>query len=172
MCAATLAATAQQDAETVMQQAQPGPAHEILKMMEGTWKQKVTSTMEPGKPTTGAGKATHTMILGGRFLEMKGSAELFGMKVASQTILGHDNRKGKYFAYSIDELGTYAVSATGDYDAATKTLTLHGEEREGEMVMRFKFVFRIIDKNHMHFSVIFAMPEGEQSMIEIEWTRV
>jgi hypothetical protein len=151
---------------------QPGPAHDVLKLFTGKWKSTITAHFDPNHPTKGTGSTTNTMIMGGRFLQMQGDGTLMGLKVANMQIIGYDTRKNKYFSFSIDELGTYAVTAEGDYDAATRTLTLNGVEEQGAMKMNFKVVMKIIDKNTFSSSVVFDIPgQGEMTMVEQIFTK-
>jgi len=163
----------QEDMEKAAKLAQPGPGHEVLKLFVGKWKSAITAHFDPTMPMKGKGQTTNTMILGGRFLQMEGDGTMMGMKVANVQILGYDNRNGKYFIFSIDEMGTYAVTAEGDYDEATKTLTLRGTEQEGDMKFDFRFVIQFVDKKTIKMDVIFAFPgQGEQKMVEGVYTKV
>ncbi len=167
------AAVAQTDLNETLAMSKPGAAHEILKMMAGTWKQKVTSFMDPsGNPVSGSGTATNQMILGDRFLQINSTSTLAGTTVSSLTILGYDNRVGKYFTFGIDEMGTYAVTAEGAYDAATKTIMLRGKEKQGEMTMDFTFAYTIISKNAFTLTLSFDMPDGKKlDVVKVEFTR-
>lgn len=159
--------------QNAMKMAQPGPAHDVLKHFEGKWKSTITSYFNPSAPMKGTGKTTNTMILGNRFLQMEGDGTIMGTKVANMQILGYDNRKGKYFIFSIDEMGTYAVTAQGDYDEATKTMTLHGTEEEGGMKFNFRMVMQFVDKKTVKFDLVFDFPgQGEMKMVEGVYTKV
>jgi Protein of unknown function (DUF1579) len=161
-----------QDMEDAMKSSLPGPEHDVLKLLTGKWKSTITVRFDPSNPVTGKGSTTNRMILGGRFLQMEGEGTVMGVKAANMQILGYDNRKGKYFSFSIDELGTYAVTAQGDYDAATKTITLSGVEEQGEMKMNFRFLIKIVDKNKFNFNLIFDIPgQGEMTIVEGVYTR-
>lgn len=172
LLATATAAWAQSDMEAMLKMAQPGPAHEILKQFEGSWKQYVSANMGTG-PSTGTGALTNRMILGGRFLQMDGAATVGGMTITSMSILGYDNRIGKYTLYSIDEFGTYAITARGAYDSTTRILTFLGVEEEGGMKMEFKITIAIVNKDTYTFRLDFTMPDGkDMTAVEIKCTRI
>lgn len=169
---ATLA-FAQPDMEQQMKLAQPGPQHEVLKEFAGKWKGQLTMMMDPsGKPSSFPTSSNSSMIMGGRFVQINATSAMFGKPFATMMILGYDNRKGKYTLFSIDEMGTYSISAEGDYNAATKMLTLIGTEVDQGMSMEFKMIFDLTSKTRHTFSIVFKMPDGsEQPMVKIETTK-
>ncbi len=160
--------------------AQPGPEHELLKGLEGKWTQDLTMWPEPGgqyMTSTCMGEAT--MILGGRFLQIDTKGVIFGMDGQSMQLLGFDRRHKKYTIVGFDTQGTYYVTAAGDYDPKTSTLTLSGEDIDPifNMVQKYDFVIKIIDKDTHSWSIIFKNPEmthGEKEfkMLEIMSKRV
>jgi hypothetical protein len=148
----------------MMKLAQPGPEHELLKSMEGETNIAFKYYMDKDATADGAGTGKNTMIMGGRFLMMENTTSTMGMTVKGMTILGFDRRKNKYTMFEIDEMGTYSVSAEGDYNADTKTLTLNGSELDpvSKKSMDFKFVYDLSKPNEHKFSVIFIKPDGSE----------
>jgi hypothetical protein len=162
--------------EEDMKVATPDSRHERLKVFEGEWTSTTNYYMAPGHPASGSGTASNRMILGGRFIEMKGMGEVMGMKYESLSILGFDRRTDKYTLVAFDELGTYYVEAEGDYNEATKVLLLNGTylEPNSKKDMSYRFVFDISDPNAVKYSVIFLDMPGmpaEFTMVEGIYTK-
>lgn len=162
--------------EQDMQMAAPDARHERLKMLEGEWATTSSFYMAPGQPMTGTGTGSNRMILGGRFIELKGISEFMGMKFESLTIMGFDKRTDKYTLIGFDELGTYYVEAEGDYNESTKVFSLEGTyvEPTSKMNQRYKFIFDVSAPNVMKYSVVFydmpGMP-AEFTMVEGTYTK-
>ncbi len=147
--------------EESMQLSMAGPGHEPLKQLEGTWEQSFNFIVAPGaQPISGTGLMENVMIMGNRFLQTVGQVTAMGTKVGSLQVLGFDNRKQKYFLFSIDEMGTYAMTAEGDYNAKTRTFTLRGSDSEGGKVTEFMMVFQVVGPNEYNSSLSFLMPDG------------
>ena len=51
-----------------MKYAAPGPEHDLLKSMAGTWKTVTKAWTGPGDPQVSEGKCVTTVILGGRYI--------------------------------------------------------------------------------------------------------
>ncbi|KXK56339.1 MAG: DUF1579 family protein [Chlorobi bacterium] len=172
---ASFTLSAQEGGEFVEMEAaaMPGPGHEILKQMLGSWDQKMIVTMMPGMPPMeGTGTAENAMILGGRYVEGNGVITAMGMTAKTKMFTGYDNRRSKYFLFAIDELGTYAVTAEGDYDAAKRTWTFHGVEDDGKQTMKFKIITQMVNDNEMTSEIVFIMPDGtEHRAVRVESKR-
>ncbi|HVZ41425.1 MAG TPA: DUF1579 family protein [Candidatus Kapabacteria bacterium] len=168
------AARAQSPMEEMMKKAQPGPQHELLKEIAGTWNYRLTDYMS-GTPQTSNGTATSAMILGGRFLKVETFGTMMGMSANTFSMMGFDNRNGKYFMWEVDEMGTYSVFAEGTYDAASRKLTLRGENEEEGQKVPFRFTYTMIDKDHFTFEIAFSLGSAgkpmEQKVLEIAYTR-
>ena len=161
--------------EESMKLAQPAPQHKILSDLTGKFTQKIKFNMAPGQSMEGDGAGETTSIIGGRFIQIKSVGKLMGMETEVMTIMGYDRRKDKYTLFSIDGMGTYSVSAEGDYDAATKIMTLKGTEDDpkSNMKMDFKFVFDLSKDKTTKMDIIFINPDGsENKMVEVTSTKV
>jgi hypothetical protein len=134
-----------------MMAAAPAEQHQRLAKLAGKWKVSGKFFMPGFGEMPFTGSTDNTMILGGRFLRIEGAAKASqpGFESESLTVQGFDKRTGKYTMWSVDTMGTYSVSAEGDYDDAAKTLTLEGvNEEPGKGKVPFKFVLRFIDDAH------------------------
>lgn len=168
---AVAVAQAQPGMEEMVKMAAPGPEHELLKSMTGKWNYKLTNYMDPSKPTKTSGTAKGEMMLGGRFARFESSGKMMGANFSTFSLMGFDRRKNKYFIVECDELGTYTVFAEGDYDKATKTLTLSGENEEEGTKVPFQFIFKLTDADHMSFSIVMEMGGQKMKMVDIDYTR-
>lgn len=164
--------------------AQPGPEHERLKTLEGTWNVTSRWWMEPGSPpmeVTGTG--TNRLILGGRYLEMR--TELSGnpyfrdddgtpSPMESRVFYGFDRRSDQYTLVGFDTLGTYYVTAAGTWDPETETITLHGEDEDPALgtVQRYDMHLRFESEDRVVWDIVFQTPEGEEfKVMEVVSTR-
>jgi hypothetical protein len=109
------AAEMQKYMEASVKAATPGPEHEKLKAMAGTFDVKTSMWVEPNKPpmeSTG-GTATNKMILGDRFLMQEFSGTFMGEPLNGMVISGYDNLKKKYTSMSIDSQMTSMLTGEG-----------------------------------------------------------
>lgn len=160
---------------TYMELAQPGPEHQLLNDMAGKWNMELTMWPQPGgEPMKSNLTGEFNLILGGRFLQSNSKGKIFGMDSETMQILGFDRRSKKYTLVAFDTQGTYSVSAAGTMDPKTSTMTLYGEDVDPvmNMVQKYDFVIKVIDKDTHSWSIIFKNPEmtggaAEFKMIEI-----
>jgi len=160
---------------TYMELAQPGPEHQLLNDMAGKWNMELTMWPQPGgEPMKSNLTGEFNLILGGRFLQSTSKGKIFGMDSETMQILGFDRRSKKYTLVAFDTRGTYSVSAAGTMDPKTSTMTLYGEDVDPvmNMVQKYDFVIKVIDKDTHSWSIIFKNPEmtggaAEFKMIEI-----
>jgi hypothetical protein len=145
----------------------PAPQHELLKKLDGKWDIKFKLNFDV--TAEGTGSAESKMILGGRFLQWEQRSEAMGMKFGAMNILGFDRRINKYTIYGIDELGTYAVTGEGDYDAGKKILTLSGKTLDPSgksgAQQEYKFIYDFSTENTVVMQVIFKMADGSEKAI-------
>lgn len=158
-----------------MELAQPGPEHQLLNDMAGKWNMELTMWPQPGaEPLKSNLTGEFNLILGGRFLQSTSRGKIFGMDSETMQIMGFDRRSKKYTLVAFDTQGTYSVSAAGTMDPKTSTLTMYGEDVDPvmNMVQKYDFVIKVIDKDTHSWSIIFKNPEmtggaAEFKMIEI-----
>jgi hypothetical protein len=127
--------------------------HQLLEKLVGTFKTEARMFMVPGEPpltSHGTGKAE--WILGKRFVKVESSVGqgAAGKELESEslTIYGFDTRTNKYTVIALDTMGTYWVTAQGDYDANTKELKLSGSVIEQGQTMKFRWVVKFEDTRH------------------------
>lgn len=163
----------------MMRLSQPGPEHKMLAKYEGTFDMEINYYTAPGQtPMKMTGTATNKMILDGRFLESTGEGDMGGFTMKSLTIVGFDRRHGVFTSTGFDNTGTYSVSAQGEYDPDTKTITMSGTDEDPifEFVQVYDFKMKLIDDDHFSWDVTFYNPEMTQgedefTIVEISYSR-
>ncbi|MBI3139095.1 MAG: DUF1579 domain-containing protein [Sphingobacteriales bacterium] len=109
----------------------PGDMHKWLAGRTGTWEAEVSMWMDPAAPPTKS-KSTDvvTMSPSGLFQIGNYSSTMMGMPFQGQSTLGYDNAKKKFVLSWIDNFSSGMVIMYGEYDAATKTLSLTGVQTD------------------------------------------
>ena len=153
--------------------AMPGPMHEFLKPMAGSWKATAKTWMAPGDPAVSEGACENTWILGGRFLQTAYKGEFGGMPFEGFGLLGYDNQKKEFVSVWVDDMGTGISFSNGSADAAGKVLTLHSTTMDpatGKPV-KYKMVTKVSDENQHAMSMITMKDGKEHTDMEITYTR-
>jgi hypothetical protein len=146
----------------------PGPEHEHLKQMEGTWEANVKF---PGGESKGT--MTYKMELGGLWLLSNFKGQFGGQPFQGKGIDGYDSVKKKYVSIWVDSMSMAPMISEGTFDKERKVLTMFGEgpAMEGKMT-KYKSVIEIKDHDTMVFTMSGPLKEGkEQSMLTITYTR-
>lgn len=154
---------------------QPGQQHELLKGLAGDWTTSIKMWGKPGsEPMTSTANTTNKMILDGRFLQTTSTGQMMGLKMESLSLMGFDGRSDKYTLVGFDTMGTYYVTAAGDYDAGAKTLVLGGtsEHPKFGFTESYQFKIKIVSADEYVISILFDQPDGSQfMMVEITHQR-
>jgi hypothetical protein len=131
---ATLALSQEQSADKrkgFARLGQPGPEHERLKALVGTW--EITST---GVGQESKGSAVYKSILGGRFVTEEVKVPFGGQTMEWLGIYGYDQQKKKFTAVWVDNLDTTTETAEGVAEASGRVFNFKGEHvdpRSGKM---------------------------------------
>jgi hypothetical protein len=160
----------------MMKLATPGPEHERLKAMEGTFNADVTMQMAPDAPPINSkGTMINKMILGGRYLQGDYKGEFMGQPFTGISMTGYDNATKKYVATWMDSMSTTVMMATGTADSTGKTITTTATvecpmDQGGPKTM--KQVTTIIDKDHHTYECYEVAKDGKETkMMTIKYTR-
>jgi len=139
----------------------PGPEHEVLKQMEGTWEATLEGENKPN------GTSKYEAKVGGLWIvnEYKGSFD--GNPFEGHGLNGYDLIKKKYVMVWVDSMSPAPLIMEGDYDKAKKTLTLEGEGQGPEGPMKFRSVTEFKDKNTM----VFKMYGGDNPVVSLTYKR-
>ncbi len=100
--------------QAMMDSMTPGPEHAALAEMAGVYDMSVTmwGPSSP-EPLTTTGTAERAMILGGRVLQEKVTAEFMGLPFEGEARTGYDNVTDTYWSTWIDNMSTGLNSSTG-----------------------------------------------------------
>lgn len=151
--------------------------HERLKEEVGTWDASLRSWMQgPGaEPTVSTGVETVKLMPGGFWILAEFDGKFGDIPFSGAGHTGYDPLKKKYVGTWVDSMSPSMLITEGDYDPATKTLTMHakgkepsGKDYEARMVSTHK------DKNTRVFSMSMKSDDagGEfVKMLEITYTR-
>lgn len=96
----------------------PGPQHQALASMAGSYDIKTKSWHDAKSPAMeDSGTATRTMALDGRVLVEDYQATMMGMPFIGHGMTGYDNVTGKYWSTWNDNMMTGVIMMTGTCDA-------------------------------------------------------
>lgn len=152
----------------------PGKMHEMLAKQSGDWAYESKIWMAPGMdPETYSGTATISMILGGRYQEMKTFGEMMGMQMEGRSITAYDNGKKEFISTWIDNFGTGLMITTGKYDEATNSTTMTGKMYDpmSGTDVNVKTVGKFINENKSTFEMYMMMGDQEFKTMELTYTR-
>jgi hypothetical protein len=152
----------------------PGPMHQVLSKTTGEWKVEISSWNNPSGPADiSEGTSKYEMILGGRYLLGKHTADLGNMKMEGMEISGYDNAKKKFFSTWIDNGGTGVLYQEGTYDSTTKSINFSGSFTDpmGNEV-KVRQVIRFIDDNNTIMEMYMIQDGEETKWMEMKSTRV
>lgn len=159
--------------EMVVKMGTPGAEHELLKGMSGTWKATCKAYHAPGmEPDVSKGTTRNEMMLGDRFAHQhfKGMMKMPTADGGHEEsdfegvgVMGYDKIKKHYFTLWMDNFGTTYYTATGQYDAAKKELTMIAvgpDPMKGMQDSESKWVWRFESKNRYAFEMHMDMGGG------------
>ena len=156
-----------QQIEAMVAKMRPGPEHQALTQLVGTWNQEITYDMGGAKKLTVKGTATNRLILGGRFLTSERTADnpagaVYGEpKAEALSIYGFDRRNSQYTILELDSLGTYWVSAAGS-KAEAGSIVMSGETEDDhggrKEIRKYDMVLRFVDADTYVTQIIFKFP--------------
>jgi hypothetical protein len=170
-----MSAAEQEMMQKYMQAATPGPEHQKLAKLAGTWKMDVTAWMAPGAPPEKSeGTAEFKAILGGRYLLQEVKGTMGGQPFEGRGTMGFDNVTKERFATWTDSMSTGLLVMRGKCPADAKKCTTRGQGSDavaGKMVS-FAETTTMTDDNHFTFELRGPGPDGKQfKMMEIKYTR-
>ncbi len=158
-----------------MEYATPNENHKALEQLVGNWDTSMKAWM-PGKETAEESTGTSSVqwILGGRFIQQTFTGTHMGQPFEGIGITGYDNQKKKYQSTWIDNMGTGMMTATLNYDVATKTFAEEGSfscpMKGGDL--NYRAAIKIIDETHYSYEMFTTDEEGKESkMMEIQYTK-
>jgi hypothetical protein len=159
-----------------MQTMQPGPAHERLKELLGSYDITMRMSMGPGQPAMESkGTDEITWFAEGKWLQSNWKVDMLGQPCKGLTILGYDNFKERYVWTKVDSMQTCITSAFGHFDQSGDNLILWGtidEPMTPEQDKQVKYVLRGYGKDHFVLEVHDMMiGETNTKVLEFEYRR-
>ena len=146
----------------------PGPEHEKLKEMEGTW----DAVMEMGGQKSKC-VAVYKPICGGMWMASDFEGDLGGLKFEGHGLDGYDLNKKKYVGVWVDSMSSAPLRMEGDYDPQSKLLVMTGESVDpAGNPQKFKTTTETKDDDHFTFTMYMIGPDGaERPAFTIEYAR-
>jgi hypothetical protein len=147
---------------------QPGPEHQRLKELEGTWDAVVKLAEGESK-----GTMTYKIDLGGMWLTSEFRGELAGTKFHGKGFDGYDPIKKKYVGIWVDSMSSSPVVTEGTFDKEGKVLTMTGEGPGPDgSPMKYKLTTEHKTKDLLVFTMFAPGPDGkDMAMMTITYTR-
>src|ERR1051325_4809921 len=109
----------------------PKEVHDALAAFVGNFDTVTEVSLGPGEPLKTRDVATSKWVMGGLFVQFSSTAAPDEeLKSDRLIIYGYDPAAKKYTMWQIESGSTTAGVATGDFDAATKTITLEGAKEK------------------------------------------
>ena len=163
--------------KAMMDYGTPGEMHKMLAASNGTWNAETTMwEYEGAAPQKSTGTAVNSMIMGGRYQSSKHSGNMMGMPFEGQSLTAYDNATKKFVSTWVDNWGTGIMMMEGNWDAATKKLTMTGTMpdlvRPGKQCT-LREIFTIVDDNTQKMEMYGPDPKTgkDHKMMEINLTR-
>jgi hypothetical protein len=147
----------------------PGPEHDVLKDLAGTW--DATIKME-GMPES-KGDVTYRMGVGGLWLLSRVRSSFGGQPFEGRGMDSYDAAKKKYVSVWVDSMGTTPMISEGTYDKKTKTMTMTSDYPgpDGKPA-KYKTVSRFKDKDTIDWTMAIVGPDGKETkMMSILYKR-
>ena len=144
---------------------QPGPEHQVLKRLEGTW----DTTMKAGGMEF-KGTMTYKMELNGLWLVGSLQSDLAGQKFYGKGLDTYDAGKKKYVGVWFDSMSTTPMTMEGSYDKEKKTLTMVGQGpgQDGKLTT-WRSVSQMPDNDTVEMSMYVG--DGKEPMFTVTYKR-
>ncbi len=154
----------------------PSEAHKTLEAMVGKWNYVSKFWMSAdGKVEETTGTSEHTLIYGGRFLKQEVKGTWMGQPFEGLGIIGYDNIRAQYQSIWFDSMATGIMSMSGQFDAATQTLSESGKNScplTGDKERECRADWKIVDANQNVYSAYTIGPDGKEFKgMEITYTK-
>jgi hypothetical protein len=148
-----------------MMPAKPGPEHEILKQMAGTFDAVVHAGPTPEK-----GTMTTRLLGNGLWAVSDFEGAMMGGGFVGHDVFGYDVAKKKYVSNWVDTLATSMFAFEGTWDAATQTMTMETTEPHPDTGEKMINVTKVVDADHHVFEMHFGSVDSP-AVLKIEYTR-
>lgn len=153
----------------------PGKVHKLLEQYTGSFTAEISMWMSSDtKPEVVTIQSAHTLLLGGRFLEMKQTGNMMGMVYEGITTLGFNTSDQSMSMVTLTNMGTGTLTLTGPWNETKKTATLTGTMTDpvSKKLIKVKQIISFQDANTIvieNFDQIADKPERKS--IQYKFTR-
>jgi hypothetical protein len=139
----------------------PTAQHKVLAAFVGDFDQFTEVHLGPREPMKAKGIGTGRWILGGRFVEVRSeSAPDEDLKGERLLIYGYDPAAKKYTLYNFESGSLGVTTATGEYNAASKTFTFDGQRDEpGASKIPFRWVLKVLENGELEQKILVNTPQ-------------
>jgi hypothetical protein len=151
----------------------PGPEHEVLKQLVGTWDAQVKCLVPGQAAQESKGEYTARLDVGGLFLVTEFKGQLAGGAFQGRGLTGYDPFKKKYRGVWVDSMSPGIFTSEGAFDKSGKifTETMERPDPQGKP-MKMRLTTELKDKDHMTFKMYARGEDGKENMMmEIAYTR-
>ena len=164
-------------AEYMQEFGSPGPEHETLKRMVGTWDVATSYFMAEGMPPDkSTGTCEYRSILDGRIIvqDYQAASEASGFSMTGFGLIGFDRFKGKHFAVWTDTMSTGVSVWEGSANASGNKVVYWHEDinpmtREPK---KAKMVTEQVSDDEMTMKMFEIRKDGSERLeLEITYTR-
>jgi hypothetical protein len=145
----------------------PGPEHDLLKKLDGTW----DVTMKMGDQES-KGTCTYKPGPGGMWMLSDFQGEMAGSKFEGHGVDGYDAGGKEYVSVWVDSMSQKPMTMRGNWDADKKTMTMTGEGpgMDGKPV-KYKSVTEWKDDDTMVFTMNQEQDGKDVPMFTITYKR-
>jgi hypothetical protein len=162
----------QAEMEAYMKAGTPGPQHQAMAGMVGTWSMLVKSFAPGAPPQESTGTAVRKMTLEGRVLVEEVEASMMGMPFKGHGMRGYDNVSGKYWSTWTDSMSTGIMLSEGTCDGTTCTFTGSWNDPVKKGPVTARMTVRHVSPTVEVFEMYYPGPDGKEAkMMEITYTK-
>lgn len=157
----------------IMEAMKPGPEHQQVAKLAGTWDVACRFWMTPDAPPTETrGVNIFRTVFDGRFVEGEFTATLMGQPFTGRSVAGYDRGAKHYVSTWYDSMGTGINRLTGPSSDGGKTITYTGDmvcPKDGKVQVREVETHQSDDRFTI---VMYQTKDGkEQKTMELAYTR-
>lgn len=145
----------------------PGPEHDLLKKLEGTWEATVHAGGQDSK-----GTMVYKPACGGLWMASKYEGDFNGQKFEGRGLDGYNSMKKKYVSVWVDSMSPAPLITEGTFDDASKTMTMTGEGpgMDGKPA-NFKMTTKWSDDDTIEMKMCIVQDGKDQDMMTINYKR-
>jgi hypothetical protein len=145
----------------------PGPEHDLLKKLEGTWEATVHAGGQDSK-----GTMVYKSTCGGLWLASKYEGDFGGQKFEGRGLDGYNSFKKKYVSVWVDSMSPSPLITEGTFDDASKTMTMTGEGAGPDgSPQKWKIVNKWSDDDTVQMKMYTVQDGKDNEMMTIDYKR-